>query len=65
MNFLKSKNNGEPCTSRGVSTVRREVWANLPPKDGKGSFLLYKLFYSKITEAADGTETYATPVATQ
>ena len=44
MSFLKLKNNGEPCTSRGVSTVRREDWTNLPSKDGK-AVLSYSTLY--------------------
>jgi hypothetical protein len=44
MSFLKLKNNGEPCTSRGVSTVRREDWTNLPSKDGK-AVLSYSTVY--------------------
>ena len=44
MSFLKLKNNGEPCTSRGVSAVRREDWTNLPSKDGK-AVLSYSTVY--------------------
>lgn len=40
MSFARWSNNGEPCTSRGVSTVLGGVCANQPQECGKGGALL-------------------------
>jgi hypothetical protein len=61
MSFARRNNNGEPCTSRDVSTVLGGVCANQPRKRGKGGALpLYfsesfqegKLFGSKSRQTS-------------